>query len=516
MIDMDVVALSRLQFALTALYHFLFVPLTVGLSMLLLIMESVFVMTGREIWRRMTRFWGLLFGINFAMGVATGITMEFQFGTNWAYFSHYVGDIFGVPLAIEGLMAFFLESTFVGLFFFGWDRLSRVAHLVVTGLVAIGSSFSALWILVANGWMQNPVGAQFNYHTMRMELISFREVFLNPVAQAKFVHTVAAGYELGSVFVLAISAWYLLQGRNVEIARRSMAVAASFGLACSLSVVVLGDESGYLASSTQQMQIASIEADWHTDTPPASFTVFGFPDVAHRTTHAAVRIPWLLGLIATRSIDTPVAGIVDLVAASRERIVSGIQAYAALQTLRADPPDAPDPAARARFEAHTADLGYALLLLRFTSDPAGASPAQIDQAAWSTVPDVPVLFWCFRFMVGLGMFFIGLFATAFFLSTRHRFDYHRGFLRVAFYSLPLPWVAAELGWIVAEYGRQPWAIDGILPTFMGASPTSASNVIGSLVGFLVFYTALAAIDVFLMSRAIRRGPDGLGYWPVKA
>src|SRR6267154_2656417 len=212
MLEFDPVGLARLQFAVTALYHFLFVPLTLGLSFLLAVMESVYVMTGREIWRNATKFWGKLFGINFAMGVATGITMEFQFGTNWAYYSHYVGDIFGAPLALEGLMAFFLESTFVGLFFFGWDRLSRVGHLVVTALVALGSNLSALWIMIANGGMQNPVGAQFNYQTMRMELLSFGQVLFNPVAQAKFVHTVAAGYVVGSVFVLAVSAWYLLRG----------------------------------------------------------------------------------------------------------------------------------------------------------------------------------------------------------------------------------------------------------------------------------------------------------------
>ena len=236
MIDTALVDLSRLQFALTALYHFLFVPLTIGLSMLLVVMESVYVMTGRAIWRQMTRFWGTLFGINFAMGVATGITMEFQFGTNWAYYAHYVGDIFGAPLAIEGLMAFFLESTFVGLFFFGWDRLSKVGHLIVTFLVAIGSNLSALWILIANAWMQNPIGAEFNYDTMRMELTSISEVIFNPVAQAKFVHTVAAGYVTGAVFVLSISAWYLLRGRNRAFAERSMVVAASFGLASALSV----------------------------------------------------------------------------------------------------------------------------------------------------------------------------------------------------------------------------------------------------------------------------------------
>jgi cytochrome bd ubiquinol oxidase subunit I len=516
MINLDVVTLSRVQFALTALYHFLFVPLTLGLSMILVITESVYVMTGREIWRRITRFWGLLFGINFAMGVATGITMEFQFGTNWAYYSHYVGDIFGAPLAIEGLMAFFLESTFVGLFFFGWDRLSKVAHLVVTGLVALGSSFSALWILVANGWMQYPVGAQFNYRTMRMELSSFSAVLFNPVAQAKFVHTVAAGYVLGAVFVLAISAWYLLRGRNIEVAKRSMAVAASFGLACSLSVVVLGDQSGYVASENQKMKIAAIEAAWNTESPPAGFTVFGLPDVAKRTTYAEIKVPWVLGLIATRSVDRPVPGILDLVALARTRIASGVEAYAALERLRADAADAPDTEAERLFAAHQNDLGYGLLLLRYTDNPAQATAQQIEAAAWDTVPNVPVLFWSFRVMVGLGIFFILLFATAFYLSTRRRFEYHPWFLRLAFLSLPLPWIAAELGWIVAEYGRQPWAIDGVLPTFLGVSRTAAGNVWLSLLGFVFFYTALAVTDAFLMMRMIRRGPDGLGYWPIKA
>jgi cytochrome bd ubiquinol oxidase subunit I len=509
-IDLGLVHLSRMQFALTALYHFLFVPLTLGLSMILVIMEATYVMTGREIWKRMTRFWGMLFGINFAMGVATGITMEFQFGTNWAYYAHYVGDIFGAPLAIEGLMAFFLESTFVGLFFFGWERLSKLGHLIVTGLVALGSSLSALWILIANAWMQNPAGAHFNPQTMRMELQSFSAVLLNPVAQAKFVHTVAAGYVVGSVFVLAISAWYLLRGRNVEVARRSMAVAASFGLACSLSVVVLGDESGYEASENQKMKVAAIEAEWHTQAPPASFTLFGFPDLQSHSTKAQLRIPWLLGLIATRSVDQPVPGMFELVARAKERIMNGIQAYSALQLVRMDPED---PVAAARFESHQADLGYALLLLRYVDDPSKATPAQIEAAAWSTVPNVAVLFWSFRFMVGIGLFLILLFATAFYFCSRHQLQRHRWFLRVALYSLPLPWIAAELGWIVAEYGRQPWAIDGILPTFLGVSSTSHANVLLSLGGFAIFYSALAAVDVYLLLRMIRRGPDGLGYWP---
>jgi cytochrome d ubiquinol oxidase subunit I len=226
MISESVVDLSRLQFAMTALYHFLFVPLTLGMTFLLAIMESVYVMTGKQVYKDMTRFWGKLFGINFALGVTTGLTMEFQFGTNWAYYSHYVGDIFGAPLAIEGMMAFFLESTFIGLFFFGWDRLTRVQHLTVTWLVAIGSNMSALWILIANGWMQNPVGAEFNFTTMRMELTSFSDLLFNPVAQVKFVHTVASGYVTGAIFVLAISSWYLLKGRDIAFARRSFAIAS--------------------------------------------------------------------------------------------------------------------------------------------------------------------------------------------------------------------------------------------------------------------------------------------------
>jgi cytochrome bd ubiquinol oxidase subunit I len=508
MIDFTVVDLSRLQFALTALYHFLFVPLTLGLSMLLFVMEATYVMTGREVWRQMTRFWGVLFGINFAMGVATGITMEFQFGTNWAYYSHYVGDIFGAPLAIEGLMAFFLESTFVGLFFFGWDRLSRRAHLFVTFLVAVGSNFSALWILIANAWMQHPVGAEFNYETMRMELTSIADVILNPVAQSKFVHTVAAGYVTGSVFVLAVSAWYLLRRRNADFAKRSIAVAASFGLASALSVVVLGDESGYAVTEHQKMKIAAIEGMWHTEEAPAPFTLLGFPDVGERKTHAELRIPWALGLVATRSIDEQVPGIIPLVERARQRIANGIRAHEALQRLRAHPDDA---AARSAFEATRDDLGYALLLLRFVDRPADATPEDIERAAWSTVPNVPVLFWTFRIMVAIGLFMIALFAYYFWLSAKLRIGRDRWALRLAFWSLPLPWIAAELGWIVAEYGRQPWAIEGVLPTFLGASAVSATHVMLSLAGFIVFYPALLAVDVFLMRRMIRQGPDGLGY-----
>jgi cytochrome bd ubiquinol oxidase subunit I len=499
----NLVDLSRLQFAATAMYHFLFVPLTLGLSVLIAIMESVYVMTGRPIWRDMTRFWGILFGINFAMGVATGITMEFQFGTNWAYYSHYVGDIFGVPLAIEGLMAFFLEGTFIGLFFFGWDRLSRGQHLVVTWLVAIGSNLSALWILIANAWMQNPTGAHFNSSTMRMELDSIRDVIFNPVAQSKFVHTVSAGYVTGAVFVLAISAWYLLKGRHVEIAKRSATVAISFGLAAALSVVVLGDESGYNLTEHQKMKIAAVESMWHTEPAPAPFTLIGIPDAAHHRTRAQIQIPWLLGLIATRSLDTQVPGIDELVEQAKQRIINGIPAYTALRELREG---TGSEAARTTLKAHVQDLGYALLLRKYVENPAEATPAQIDQAAWDTVPSVGPMFWTFRVMVGLGFFFIGLFSIGFFLAARRRIAESPAFLKIALWTLPLPWCAAELGWFIAEHGRQPWAIEGVLPTFLAVSPIPVSSVALSLAGFVVFYTVLAVIDVFLLKKYIKLGP----------
>ena len=505
MIDFDVVQLSRLQFALTALYHFLFVPLTIGLAVLLAIMESVYVMTGRVVWRDMTKFWGVLFGINFAMGVATGITMEFQFGTNWAYYSHYVGDIFGVPLAIEGMMAFFLEATFVGLFFFGWERLSKLQHLAATWMVAIGTNLSALWILIANGWMQNPVGAAFNIQTMRMEATSFYEIFFNPVAQVKFVHTVAASYVTGAVFVLSISAWYLLRGRCRSFARRSMTVATSFGLASSLAVAVLGDESGYVATEHQKMKLAAIEAMWTTEFPPAGFTLVGLPDTEDRTTHYAVHVPWVLGLIATRSFDTEVPGIIDLVGDAAERIRRGREAYGAMQVLRRSPDNV---RALDVFERTGEDLGYGLLLRRYTDRVTDATEEQVLAAARDTVPDVPVLFWSFRIMVACGVFFILLFAVGFVLASTRRLERHPSFLRAAVLALPLPWVAAELGWVVAEYGRQPWVIEGVLPTFLGVSSVSAGEVWMSLIGFAVFYTALAVVDGYLLVKYIRLGPDG--------
>ena len=502
MIDLAVVDLSRLQFALTALYHFLFVPLTLGLSFMLVIMESIYVMTRRPIWRTITRFWGVLFGINFALGVATGITMEFQFGMNWSYYSHYVGDIFGAPLAIEGLMALFLEATFVGLMFFGWDKLKPVGHLFVTFLVALGTNLSALWILIANGWMQNPVGSAFNPDTMRMEVTDFMAVLFNPVAQAKFVHTVSAGYVIAAVFVLGVSAFYLLKGRHVAFAKRSMTVAAAFGLAASLSVVVLGDESGYALTDNQKMKLAAIEGMWRTHEAPAGLSIVGMPDMATRETRYEIQIPWALGIIATRSLDGTVDGIFELVAVAEDRIERGVLAYDALERIKAD---STDVQARADFEMHRNDLGYGLMLRRYMEDPRDATPEQIMIAAWDTVPNVPLMFWTFRIMAGIGFLMIALFATAFILCTLRKHE-TRWFLWTALLAMPLPWIAAELGWIVAEVGRQPWAVEGVLPTFLGASSLSVPQLWTTIVGFTLFYGALAVVEVGLILHTIKKGP----------
>ena len=500
----EVVDLSRLQFGATALYHFLFVPLTLGLSWILVIMESVYVMTNKPIYKDMTRFWGKLFGINFAMGVTTGITMEFQFGTNWAYYSHYVGDIFGAPLAIEGLMAFFLESTFVGLFFFGWDRLSKQKHLLVTFLVALGSNLSALWILIANGWMQNPVGAEFNIETMRMEMTSFAALIFNPVAQVKFVHTVAAGYVTASMFVLGISSWYLLKNRDKGFALRSIAVASGFGLASVLSVIVLGDESGYAAGEVQKVKLAAIEAEWHTEDAPAAFTLIGLPNQEMERTDFAVKIPYVLGLIATRSTDEKVAGLVDIKKENEQRIREGMLAYEALTKLKSG-----DSSAKLAFDQHKDQLGYGLLLKKYTPNVTDATEAQIKQATNDTIPHVLPLFWTFRVMVGFGFLLLFIFIATFYFTAKRKLEHQNWLLKLAVFAIPIPWIACEMGWFVAEYGRQPWTISGILPTRLSSSSLSSGDLVFSLAGFLGFYTILLVIELYLMFKYARLGPSSL-------
>jgi cytochrome d ubiquinol oxidase subunit I len=507
MISTELVDISRLQFAVTALYHFLFVPLTIGLAVMLVAMELTYVTTGRPIYKDMVKFWGKLFGINFALGVTTGITMEFQFGTNWAYYSHYVGDIFGAPLAIEGLMAFFLESTFIGLFFFGWDKLSKWKHFMVTVFMALGSNLSALWILIANGWMQNPVGTEFSFITMRMEMTDFWSIVFNPVAQAKFVHTVSAGYVTAALFVLGISSYYLLKGRDLDFARRSFRIAAGFGFASALSVIVLGDESGYSVGEAQHTKLAAMEAMWHTEPAPAPFTLFALPNEKTQTNEYEIQIPYAMGLIGTRSISKTIPGIAEIKEKNRARIINGMIAVTALEQLRKDKTNA---TALATFNAHKVDLGFGLLLKKYTEDVSAATPAMIQQAVDSTIPKIAPMFWSFRIMVALGFLFLILFSFALLYSIKGNFIEKRWLLRWALWFIPMPWVAIELGWIVAEYGRQPWSIYGVLPTHLSVSSLTPGNVYASLAGFVAFYTVLLIVEVYLMAKYARLGPASLG------
>ncbi|MDG6334551.1 cytochrome ubiquinol oxidase subunit I [Glaesserella parasuis] len=503
---LDVVELSRLQFALTALYHFLFVPLTLGLSFVLVVMETLYVTTGKEVYKDMTKFWGKLFGINFALGVTTGITMEFQFGTNWSYYSHYVGDIFGAPLAIEGLMAFFLESTFIGLFFFGWDRLSKGKHLLTTFAVAFGSNFSALWILVANGWMQSPVGSEFNFETMRMEMVSFSDLVLNPVTQSKFLHTVSAGYTCGAIFVLGISAYYILKGRDLGFARRSFSVGASFGLVAIISVLIMGDESGYEIGKAQPVKLAAMEGEFETHPAPAAWNAFVIPNTAEMKNEMAISIPYAAGIIATRSLDKEIKGLKDLREENVQRVRNGIVAYGLLEKLRSGNYTEADKEA---FKAVQKDLGFGLLLKPYTDKVIDATEEQILKAAADTIPNVGPTFWSFRIMMIAGGLMLLLIIAAFVQNVRGTVGTKPLLLKALLWGIPLPWIAIESGWFLAEYGRQPWAVYEVLPTGVANSALTTADLwiaIGLLCGL---YTLFLVVEMYLMFKYGRLGPSAL-------
>lgn len=507
---MDIVELSRLQFALTAMYHFIFVPLTLGLAFLLAIMETVYVVSGKQIWKDMTKFWGKLFGINFALGVATGLTMEFQFGTNWSYYAHYVGDIFGAPLAIEGLMAFFLESTMVGLFFFGWDRMSKGKHLMVTWLVAIGSNLSALWILVANGWMQFPVGSEFNAINSRMEMTNFFDLITSSVAQFKFLHTVSAGYVTGAVFVLGISSYYLLKKRDVDFAKRSFAVAAVFGLVMSVNLILVGDDAGHEMTTVQPTKLAAIEAEWETHPAPASFNLIAFPSQSKEENLFAIQIPYVMGIITTRSLDTQVKGLKEIMAENEVRIRDGILAYQSLEQIKSGNTT---PEVQQTFDKYKADLGYGYLAKRFTDKDninlADATDVHIKAAVEDSIPAVAPLFWAFRIMVGLGFLMLLSFAIAVWLTVKNKIGEKRWFHRFLLFSIPFPWIAVECGWFVNEYGRQPWAIQDVLPTSVAHSSLTAGEVLFTLLLICGLYTLFLVAEMFLMFKYARLGPSSL-------
>jgi len=512
-IDMTLVGWSRAQFALTAMYHWLFVPLTLGLAFILAIMETIYVRTGREEWKRMTRFWMTLFGINFAIGVATGIILEFEFGTNWASYSWFVGDIFGAPLAIEGILAFFLESTFIAVMFFGWNKVGKKFHLASTWLVAVGASLSALWILVANAWMQNPVGMAFNPETARNEMVNFWQVLFNPVAVDKFLHTITSGFLLGSVFVLSISAWYLLRGREEWLAKRSILIAGIFGLFSSLLVVYTGDTSTRTLAQVQPVKFAAFEAlyEGRQDAGLVAIGMLKESDKKIRTHNEKdfafrVEIPGLLSVMTGGSRDTWVPGIRDLIEGNPGKGMISVSEKMSKGTLAKDLLIDYKNARLINDAEQVETLKGIFRDEKFHNDYFRYFGYASLQKPEEAIPNVPVSFYSFHLMVMLGFFFILLFALALFFLFRGKLKSNRWFLWVALFSLPLPYIASELGWVVAEMGRQPWIIQDLMPVTTAVTNISAGAVKTTFVMFAALFTVLLFAEISIMIRQIKIGP----------
>ena len=512
-IDLSLVNWSRAQFALTAIYHWLFVPLTLGLSFILAFMETIYVRTGDETWKRITRFWMTLFGINFAIGVATGIILEFEFGTNWSNYSWFVGDIFGAPLAIEGILAFFLESTFVAVMFFGWNKVSKKFHLASTWLVAIGANLSALWILIANSWMENPVGMIFNPDTARNEMNSFRDVVFNPVAIDKFTHTVTSGFVLASVFVVGISAWFLLRHREEMMAKKSIFIAGIFGLVSSLLVAITGDSSARTIAEVQPVKFAAMEALYEGKSE-AGLTAVGVLSAREEKMgekpvydlKMKIEIPKLLSVMATGKSEGYVPGLKDLVNGNpgkgilpvSEMIERGKYARQVLIDYKMAK-ELGDNESLVSLEAKFADKDFTVNYFRYFGYSYFTHP-------WQVIPSVPVIFYSFRLMVGLGFLFIGLFVMALFLYNRELLERRRWFLWLALLCIPLAYLASELGWIVTEMGRQPWIIQNLMPVPVAVSNITTGSVQATFFLFAILFTALLTAEVSIMIRQIKNGP----------
>ncbi len=509
LLDVSLVNWSRAQFTLTAMYHWIFVPLTLGLGIIQAIMETIYYRTGDEKWKQATKFWMTLFGINFAIGVATGIILEFQFGTNWSNYSWFVGDIFGAPLAIEGILAFFLEATFISVMFFGWNKVSKKFHLVSTWLTIVGATLSAFWILVANAWMQHPVGMEFNPETVRNEMVSFWEI-LSPFALNKFLHTVWSSWIVASLFVLGISAWYLLKKRNIDFAKKSIKVAAVFGLTASILTALSGDGSAYNVAQHQPMKLAAMEG-LYDGQRGAELVAFGVLD-GKKTYNDnenpflfKVAFPKALSLLAYRDINAFVPGVNDIIKGGYDtpsgKALSFVEKQArgkvALQALNdyKTTKTANDTVAAAQHKAtlmaNYKYFGYGYL----------ATPEE-------SIPSVPSVFYAFHLMVILGMFFIALFGVFTFMSFRKEINFEKQniLLWIALLSIPLGYVASQLGWIVAELGRQPWTIQDVLPLKASVSGLSVMSVQITLFLFLFLFTALLVAEIRIMVKQIGKGP----------
>lgn len=512
-IDMSLVNWSRAQFALTAMYHWIFVPLTLGISFIVAMMETLYVRTGNPEWKKITKFWMTLFGINFAIGVATGIILEFEFGTNWSNYSWFVGDIFGAPLAIEGILAFFMESTFIAIMFFGWNKVSKKVHLASTWLTAIGANLSALWILVANAWMQNPVGMQFNPETARNEMVSFWDVLFSDQAVEKFLHTTSSGFVLAAIFVIGISAWFILKKREIVFARKSIAVAAVFGFLASIYVIFTGDSSARTIATKQPMKFASFEGLYNgsegaglialgimssTDTDDKNQNLMDF--------NVKLEIPNILSYMAYMDWNAFVPGINDLidgnekygVMSSHEKIERGKTAILKLKEFK----DAK--------KAGNAELAESLKA-EFQSKDFQENYFKYFGYGYITdpnvlIPSVPLSFYSFHIMVFLGMYFILFFFLAFLFVIRGKLEKHRKFLKLAIWTIPLAYLASQCGWIVAEVGRQPWVIQDLMPTVAAVTKISTSAVQVTFWLFATIFTILLIAELKIMSRQIKIGP----------
>lgn len=490
MVESALVDWSRLQFALTAGYHWLFVPLTLGLAIIMASMETIYVKTGDEFWKRTAKFWMKLFAINFAVGIATGIILEFEFGTNWSNYSWFVGDIFGAPLAIEGIFAFFMEATFFAVMFFGWEKVGKRAHLAATWFTGIGAAISAVWILIANSWMQHPVGMEFNPDTVRHEMVDFWALVLNPVAVSKFFHSVFSGWMTGAIFVIGISCWYLLKGREKRFAMASIRVAAIIGIIGTIAVMYSGDTSGIHAAKYQPMKLAAAEGLEEGGTR-APFSIV-----------PGVEVPGVLSVLATHDIDGYVPGINNILngyttpdsvchLSADEKIARGkmaIESFAAYRNLK-DSDSAAAAVARQTLEDNIDYFGYGYI----------DSKEQL-------VPPVGLVYWAFRVMVGLGGFLFLLMIAVWWFERKKNLAGKRWLLWTALLSIPLVYFAGQAGWIVAEVGRQPWVIDGLLPVNAAVSSVSVAAVQTTFWMFVAIFTLFLVIEMRIMIKAIKQGP----------
>jgi cytochrome d ubiquinol oxidase subunit I len=514
-LDLSLVDWSRAQFALTAIYHWLFVPLTLGLGVIVSVMETYYYKTGDEEWKRIAKFWMKLFGINFAIGVATGIILEFEFGTNWSNYSWFVGDIFGAPLAIEGIMAFFMESTFIAVMFFGWNKVSKGFHLASTWLTVIGATLSALWILVANAWMQFPDGMHFNPDTVRNEMADFWAVLLSPVALNKFFHTVTSSWIVGSAFVVAISAWFILKNRELDLAKKSIRIAAAFGLLGTLITAFTGDGSAYQVAQKQPMKLAAMEGLYQGQTK-AELVGFGILNPSKESYDDAVEpfsvkiaVPGLLSLMANRDINSFVPGVKDLIdggypikgndsivaLSADQKMAKGTLAVEGLKNYKLAKAAGNDSLATVslkQLEDNFAYFGYGYI-----------------KDKKELVPNVPLTFYTFHLMVMIGMYFILFFALAWWMNQKNKLNGQKWMLWLSLLGLPLAYISSECGWIVAEVGRQPWVIQDIMPANMAVSQISAGSVQTTFVLFAVLFTVLLISELGIMIKQIKKGPEGL-------